>query len=154
MLDAAATLFALHGIDAVSLRDIAARADVHLALIRRYVGTRAELVAAVFAHLSDKVARAVVESPLSGQGFEPDTAMGQWVRVAGALVIAGQPVGPSARFNPRCKPWPAPLRRGTGSTPGPRGCARRSPDVAILDGGLNGWTEAGLPTNDHEYSGI
>ena len=27
-------------------------------------------------------------------------------------------------------------------------------DVAILDGGLKGWTEAGLPTNDHAYSGI
>ena len=39
MLDAAATLFALRGVDAVSLRDIAAAADVHLALIRLYVGT-------------------------------------------------------------------------------------------------------------------
>jgi rhodanese-related sulfurtransferase len=27
-------------------------------------------------------------------------------------------------------------------------------DVAILDGGLKGWTEAGLLTNEHEYSGI
>jgi rhodanese-related sulfurtransferase len=27
-------------------------------------------------------------------------------------------------------------------------------DVAILDGGLKGWTGAGLPTNEHEYSGI
>ena len=27
-------------------------------------------------------------------------------------------------------------------------------DVVILDGGLKGWTEAGLPTNEHEYSGI
>ena len=27
-------------------------------------------------------------------------------------------------------------------------------DVAILDGGLKAWTEAGLPTNKHEYSGI
>ena len=27
-------------------------------------------------------------------------------------------------------------------------------DVAILDGGLKGWTEAGLPTNEHEYAGI
>jgi len=100
VLDAAATLFALHGVDAVSLRDIAARADVNLSLIRRYVGTREELVLAVFAYLSDQVARAVAENPLSGQGFEPDTVMGQWTRVAGALVIAGRPVGPSAGFNP------------------------------------------------------
>jgi 3-mercaptopyruvate sulfurtransferase SseA len=27
-------------------------------------------------------------------------------------------------------------------------------DVAVLGGGLKGWTEAGLPTNEHEYSGI
>ena len=100
MLEAAATLFALRGIDAVSLRDIAAKADVHLSLIRQYVGTREELVAAVFDYLSDQVARAVVENPLSGQGFEPDTVMGQWVRVAGALIIAGRPVVPSGRFNP------------------------------------------------------
>jgi rhodanese-related sulfurtransferase len=27
-------------------------------------------------------------------------------------------------------------------------------DVAVLDGGLKAWIEAGLPTNEHEYSGI
>ena len=27
-------------------------------------------------------------------------------------------------------------------------------DVAVLDGELKGWTDAGLPTNEHEYSGI
>ncbi len=27
-------------------------------------------------------------------------------------------------------------------------------DVAILDGGLKGWTAAGLPVNEHEYAGI
>ena len=27
-------------------------------------------------------------------------------------------------------------------------------DVAILDGGLKGWTEAGLPVDEHEYAGI
>jgi TetR/AcrR family transcriptional regulator, repressor for neighboring sulfatase len=100
VFEAAADLFALHGIDAVSLRDVAAKADVQLALISRYVGTREQLVLAVFAYLSDQVARVVVENPLSGQGFEPDTVMGKWVRVAGALMIAGRPVGPSARFNP------------------------------------------------------
>lgn len=55
---------------------------------------------AVFDYLSDQVARAVAENLLSGQGFEPDTVMGKWVRVAGALAIAGRPVGPGARFNP------------------------------------------------------
>ena len=55
---------------------------------------------AVYDYLSDQVARAVAENPLSGQGFEPDTVMGKWVRVAGALAIAGRPVRPGARFNP------------------------------------------------------
>ena len=27
-------------------------------------------------------------------------------------------------------------------------------NVALLDGGLKAWTAAGLPTNEHEYSGI
>ena len=27
-------------------------------------------------------------------------------------------------------------------------------DIAVLDGGLKGWMAAGLPTNEHEYSGI
>ena len=27
-------------------------------------------------------------------------------------------------------------------------------DVAVLDGGLKAWVDAGLPTNEHEYSGI
>ena len=27
-------------------------------------------------------------------------------------------------------------------------------NVAVLDGGLKAWMDAGLPTNEHEYSGI
>ena len=27
-------------------------------------------------------------------------------------------------------------------------------DVAVLEGGLKGWTDAGLPTNEHEYAGL
>jgi AcrR family transcriptional regulator len=99
VLDAAARLFAFRGVDAVSLRDIAASAGVHLALISRYIGNREALVHAVFEDLSDKVAQAVVDNPLSGHGFGPDTAVGQWVSLAGALVIAGRLEG-SARFNP------------------------------------------------------
>src|SRR6476659_2097121 len=76
VLEAGALLFAERGVDAVSLRDIAAKADVHLALIARYVGSRDELVLAVFDHLSEQVAEAVVDNPLSGQGFGIDTVMG------------------------------------------------------------------------------
>ena len=100
VLDAAATLFALRGVDAVSLRDIAAAADVHLSLIGRYIGRRDELVAAVFGHVSDQLARAVEENPLSGQGFSPDTVMGKWVRIAAALVISGRSLESRRDFNP------------------------------------------------------
>ena len=100
MLDAAAALFALRGVDAVSLRDIAAAADVHLSLIRRYIGSRDDLVAAVFGHVSDQLAQAVEENPLSGQGFSADTVMGKWVRIAAALVISGRSLESRPDVNP------------------------------------------------------
>ncbi len=100
VLDAAAALFALRGVDAVSLRDIAAAADVHLSLIRRYIGSRDDLVAAVFRHVSDQLARAVEENPLSGQGFSADTVMGKWARIAAALAISGRSLESRPEFNP------------------------------------------------------
>lgn len=100
VLEAAGTLFAHRGVDAVSLRDIAAEAGVHPALIRRYIGNREHLELAVFDHLSEKVAKAVVDNPLSGQGFTADTIMGQWVRVAASLAIAGRPLAARSEFNP------------------------------------------------------
>ena len=100
MLDAAAALFALRGVDAVSLRDIAAAADVHLSLIRRYIGSRDDLVAAVFRHVSDQLAQAVEENPLSGQGFSADTVMGKWVRIAAALAISGRSLVSRPDVNP------------------------------------------------------
>ena len=99
MLDAAALLFATHGVDAVSLRDIAAEADVDLSQIRRYIGNRAQLVSAVFEDLSDQLAVAVLENPLSGQGHGTDTVTGRWARIAGALAISGELVGRHG-FNP------------------------------------------------------
>jgi len=100
VLDAAATLFAQRGVDAVSLRDIAAAADVNLSLISRYIGDRDELVAEVFGHVSDQLVRAIEENPLAGQGFSPDTVMGKWVRIAAALAISGRPLESARDFNP------------------------------------------------------
>jgi AcrR family transcriptional regulator len=100
VLDAAAALFALHGVDAVSLRDIAAAASVNLSLIGRYIGRRDERVAEVFGHVSDQLAQVVEENPLSGQGFSPDTVMGKWVRIAAALVISGRSLDSDRDFNP------------------------------------------------------
>jgi AcrR family transcriptional regulator len=100
VLDAAARLFAKRGMDAVSLRDVAAEADVHLSLIRRYIGGREDLLVAVFDHVSDELARAVEEHPLSGQGYSPDTVMGQWVRIAASLAISGRPLRSRREVNP------------------------------------------------------
>ena len=100
ILRTAARLFAERGVDAVSLREIATEADVHLALIARYVGNREELVSAVFDFLSEAVAEEVMGNPLAGQGFDTDTAMGQWVRVTGGLVISGRQLKIESPFNP------------------------------------------------------
>lgn len=100
ILDAAASLFARRGVDGVSLRDIAAEADVNLTLIRRYVGSRDDLIAAVFAHVSEELAADVADHPLAGQGHGPDTVMGKWVRIGAALAISGRPTSSDAILNP------------------------------------------------------
>jgi len=100
VLDAAAALFATRGIDGVSVREIAEAADAHPDLIRRYIGTRSELVLAVFNDLSAQLAVVVAENPLSGQGHGPEAVMGKWVRVASALVISGQALVATEAFNP------------------------------------------------------
>ena len=100
VLDAAASQFAERGVDRVTLREVASGANVHPALIGRYIGAREDLVQAVFDDLSAQLAAAVLEHPLSGQGFGSDTVMGKWVRIASALVIAGQPIAGRGGFNP------------------------------------------------------
>ena len=84
----------------MSLREIADLADVHVALIRRYIGNREELVLEVFDDLSIQLAALVAEHPLSGQPHGPDTVMGRWVRLASSLMISGRPLVPSNEFNP------------------------------------------------------
>jgi AcrR family transcriptional regulator len=100
VLDAATRLFAARGVDAVSLREVAAEANVEFALIRRYVGPREELVAAVFRDVSDRLADSVLDNPLAGQGHDPDTVMGQWVRIAASLMISGRGLPLRPDFNP------------------------------------------------------
>ncbi len=111
VLDAAASQFAERGVDRVTLREIASGANVHPALIGRYIGAR-DLVQAVFDDLSAQLAAAVLEHPLSGQGFGSDTVMGKWVRIASALVIAGQPIAGRGGFNPVLADGAETLRAG------------------------------------------
>lgn len=100
VLDAAGSLFAVHGVGRVSLRDIAAASNTHLALISRYIGNRADLELAVFDDLSAQLAESVLEHPLSGQGFDVDSVMGKWSRVASALIIRGRTLAGRPGFNP------------------------------------------------------
>ena len=126
VLDAAADLFARRDVEGVSLRDIAAAADVQLALIGRYVGTRGELIDAVFEDLSASIARELTDRPLEQISFERDSTMGRWIVVLHHLVVTGPARTARQRPSTRSGPWPGSLRRTT-SRPG-RGGGPRSPD--------------------------
>jgi AcrR family transcriptional regulator len=100
LLDAAAELYVRRGLHRVSLREVAAAANVHPNLIRRYVGTRDDLVMAVFDDLSSQLAELVLDNPLGGQGHGPDTVMGKWTRMLDQLVLEGRPVAGRVGFDP------------------------------------------------------
>lgn len=92
MLDSAAVLFAHHGVSAVSLRDIAGAADVNVALINRYVGTREDLIQAVFTDLSDTVSKDLMAHPREQQTFERDSPLGRWLVIMADWMLTGQDV--------------------------------------------------------------
>ncbi len=100
VLDAAARLFAERGVGQVSLREVAREANVQLGLIHRYVGSREELVRETFAHLGRQLAQDVLARPLEGHGFEADSTMGRWTRIASYLAISGTPPSEAPPFNP------------------------------------------------------
>jgi AcrR family transcriptional regulator len=100
VLDAAARLFAERGVDGVTTRDVATAADVHRALIGRYIGDRESLMRQVFEDLSTRLAHDVMENPLASHGFTPGTLMWTWSRVACALVLSGRSLTGLSDFNP------------------------------------------------------
>ncbi len=89
VLDAAIKLFVQHGVASVSLRDIAADADVELALIRRYLGSRTDLISAVFDDVSNSLAIELTERPLQQISFDQYSTMGRWTVVLLHLVMSG-----------------------------------------------------------------
>lgn len=99
VLDAAEELFAERGVENVSLRDVAAAADVHLTLIGRYVGRRDDLVSAVFVRLAERLAAEIEARPLASAGFEPDSAVMRWMVVLAHFTITGTEV-PEVHPNP------------------------------------------------------
>ncbi len=101
VIEAAGLLFVRYGVDRVSLRDIAAAADVQLGLIARYVGSRDELDEAVFVDFTSKVARELVDKPLEQVSFERESVVGQWVALLTHFAMLSRPLPPStAQFNP------------------------------------------------------
>lgn len=101
VLDAAGDLFARFGVTEVTLRDVAAGANVQLGLISRYIGNRDELIRAVFDDLTEALAREVVERPLEQISFERDSVMGRWTVMLTHYAITdpgGPPTG--GPFNP------------------------------------------------------
>lgn len=87
VLDAAARLFAEHGVPQVTLRDIARAAHVNLGLISRYIGARDDLIRAVFADLTGRLVEEMRAAPTGQRGFDRDTTMGRWTRVLTYLVL-------------------------------------------------------------------
>jgi AcrR family transcriptional regulator len=63
ILDAAEELFSEHGYDAVSVRDIAARAGVSHALVHRYSGGKADLFRAVLTKRENAILAAAPDNP-------------------------------------------------------------------------------------------
>lgn len=100
VLAAAASLYASYGVDGVSLRQIAAAADVNPALISRYIGSKEQLQGEVFAYASAELEKSLREHPLERQGITPDTPMGQWVRITASMAIAGHPIHSTDEANP------------------------------------------------------
>jgi TetR/AcrR family transcriptional regulator, repressor for neighboring sulfatase len=101
IVDAAADLFGRHGVDAVSLRQIASAADVRLGDITRHVGNRAELIDAVFDDVSSQLAHELLDQPFEVPTFDRDTTLGRWMAVLNHFVHNGVDVGTRAGpFNP------------------------------------------------------
>jgi AcrR family transcriptional regulator len=100
VLDASATLFAERGVDGVSLRDIASQANVHLDLIRQYIGNRDDLIHATFDDLSDQLAVEILEHPLEGHGFDRERVIVKWTRVMASLLLSGRKDLLGQGFNP------------------------------------------------------
>ena len=71
-------MFATHGVEAVSIRDIAAEAGVHHGLIGRYIGNRDALIAEVYRNLTHRLVAEINDGPLRPRSFERNSVMGAW----------------------------------------------------------------------------
>jgi AcrR family transcriptional regulator len=98
LLDAAAALLATHGVDAVGMDSVAARAGVSRALVYKHFTNRDELLAEVLRHEAAEVDAAIVAAVRQASGFEDKIralirsvldAVGSHGAVFGPLLRAG-----------------------------------------------------------------
>lgn len=100
VIDAAGRLFALRGVRAVTLRDIAAEADVQLGLIPRHFGSREGLINAVFEDLTERVAADLRDRPLEGHSFDADSTAGRWTALLVYYAVERETPPTVGTFNP------------------------------------------------------
>lgn len=99
VLAVAGDLFGRHGVDAVSLRDIAAAANVNPSLIGRYIGNRAALIDAVYLYLTAQLVADIERGPLRAHSFERNSVVGRWTVVVVHYAVTGQ-LPPPTQENP------------------------------------------------------
>lgn len=99
MLEAAGQLFGEQGVEATTLRAVAARANVHPGLITRYLGRRADLVEAVYRQVTAELVADIHDHPLGAHSFERDSTMGRWVVMVTYFALRQGPV-PEELDNP------------------------------------------------------
>jgi AcrR family transcriptional regulator len=95
VLDAAARLFAERGVHRVTLREVAAEADVQLTLIGRYIGKREQLIAAVYERVSAQLVAALAATPLQRQPWGAHEPADQWLALLAHHAHTGTTPGPS-----------------------------------------------------------
>jgi AcrR family transcriptional regulator len=101
VIDAAADLFVDHGVDAVTVRAIAAAADVQVSLIYRYIGSKDVLLDVVLEHLSTQLGEELIERPLAQVSFERHSTMGRWTALLDYFVRTRRSLEPiAANYNP------------------------------------------------------
>ena len=95
LLAAAERLFAKKGPDAVSLREIAAEADVNFGLLHRYIGTREDLVRLVFDRVSENASPPLAEAPdfdSAVRVMRSSPAGAMYARMMAWAVLEGHPL--------------------------------------------------------------
>lgn len=72
-----------------------------MSLIRRYVGSREDLIETVFVDLTESLAQEVLDRPLQQISFERDSVMGRWTIMINHFAVTGDSLVPAnAAFNP------------------------------------------------------